>query len=63
MTGLVIKTCYDSDKNAENLRQYKIKFSVIVEQIPAFALSLDIVREVKFCPEILNKLRDNVLSY
>ena len=50
-------------KNAENLRQYKIKFSVIVEQIPAFALSLDIVREVKFCSEILNKLRDNVLSY
>ena len=33
--------------NAKNLRQYKIKFSVILEQILAFALSLNIVREVK----------------
>ena len=33
-------------KNAEKLRQYKIRFSVVVEQILAFALWLNIVREV-----------------
>ena len=33
--------------NAENLRQYKIRFSLIGEQILAFASHLNIVREVK----------------
>ena len=33
--------------NAENLRQYKIRFSLIAEQILAFASSPNMVREVK----------------
>ena len=33
--------------NAENLRQHKIRFSLIVEQILAFALGTSMVREVK----------------
>ena len=42
--------------NAKNLRQYKIKFSVILEQILAFALSLNIVREVKNLSENFKKI-------
>ena len=34
-------------KNAENLRQYKIRFSLIAEQILAFASKHNMVREVK----------------
>ena len=34
-------------KNAENLQQYKSTFSLIVEQILAFDLSTNLVREVK----------------
>ena len=34
-------------ENAENLRQYKIRFSLIVEQMLAFASSSIVVREVK----------------
>ena len=33
--------------NAENLRQHKIRFYLIVEQILAFALSPNMVRQVK----------------
>ena len=33
--------------NAENLRQYKIRFSLIAEQILVFASHPNIVREVK----------------
>ena len=33
--------------NAEQLRQYKSRFPVIVEQILAFASSTNLVREVK----------------
>ena len=33
--------------NAENLRQYKSKFFLIVEQILAFAWSTNFIREVK----------------
>ena len=33
--------------NAENLRQYESRFSLIVEQILAFASSTNMVREVK----------------
>ena len=33
--------------NAENLRQYESRFSLIVEQILAFASSTNLVREVK----------------
>ena len=33
-------------KNAENLRQYKSKFSLAVEQMVAFASSTNLVREV-----------------
>ena len=37
-------------ENTENLRQYKIKFCLIVEQIRAFASSPNMVREVKNLP-------------
>ena len=33
--------------NAENLRQYKIRFSLIAKQILAFASHPNMVREVK----------------
>ena len=33
--------------NAENARQYKIRFSLIVEQILAFPLSDNFIRKVK----------------
>ena len=33
--------------NAENLRQYKIRFSLIVEQILAFTSGPNMVRELK----------------
>ena len=33
--------------NAENLREYKTRFFLIAEQLLAFALHLNIVREVK----------------
>ena len=36
--------------NAENLRQYKIIFSLIVEQILSFASSANMVNEVKNLP-------------
>ena len=34
-------------RNAENLRQYKSRISLIVEQILAFASSTNLVRQVK----------------
>ena len=38
--------------NAENMRQYKSRFSFIVEQILAFTLSTNLVRKVKnFVPK------------
>ena len=57
----------DSITNAEKLRQYKSKFSLVVWQILAFAWSPNIVREVKNlssnfkqiawqCSELLNAL-------
>ena len=33
--------------NADKLRQYKIRFSLIVEQILVFASSINLVRDVK----------------
>ena len=36
--------------NAENLQQYKIRFSLIVEQILAFPSSSCLVRKVKSLP-------------
>ena len=50
--------------NAENLWQYKIWFSLIVELIPPFNSSPNMVREVKkICFQIPNKLRHNVFRY
>ena len=34
-------------RNAENLREYKIRFSLIVEEILAFASGPNMVRELK----------------
>ena len=38
---------YNSDNKAENLRQNKIRISLIVEQILAFTLSPNMVREIQ----------------
>ena len=38
---------YDNDKNAENLRHYKSRFSLIVDQIVVFFSSNNLVRKVK----------------
>ena len=48
-TDLVIKVCQimTTKTNVENLRQYKSRFSLIEEQILAFASSIILVREVK----------------
>ena len=43
--------------NAENLRQYQIRFSLIAEQILAFASHRNIVREVKIYLQISSNLR------
>ena len=43
--------------NAENL-QYKIRISLIAEQILAFASYPNIFRELKICHQISSKLRD-----
>ena len=49
--------------NTKNLRQYSIRFSLNVEQTLAFALSPNVVREVRNVPQNLNKLLDDVLGY
>ena len=42
--------------NAENLRQYKIRFSLIAEQILPFASHPNIAREVKTLPPIFKQI-------
>ena len=49
--------------NAENFRQYKSRFSLIVEQILAFTLSTNLDKEVKISLEISNELHNNALRY
>ena len=49
-----------STTNAENLKQYKSKFSLTIEQILAFASSINFVREVKNSPP---NLYNDVLHY
>ena len=50
--------------NTENFRQYKIRFSLIAEQILAFASHLNMVRELKkIVSKLQAKLRNNVLRY
>ena len=44
---------HDNNNNAKNLREYRSRFSTIVAQILAFALSTNLVREVL---QISNKL-------
>ena len=41
---------YDSGNKCRNLRQLKIRFSLIAEQIVAFALHPKIVREIETLP-------------
>ena len=38
---------YDSKNKSRNLKQYKSRFSLIVEQMQTFALSINLVMEVK----------------
>ena len=49
--------------NAENVRQYKIGFSLVVEQILAFTSSNNVVRGVKGLVPNFKKLRDNVFRH
>ena len=48
---------------AEKLRQYKIRFSLIAEQILAFVSYPNMIREVKNLPPNFKKMRDNILRY
>ena len=48
--------------HAENLRQDKIRFSLIAEQILAFA-SHPNIEKYKVCLQSSGKLRDDVLRY
>ena len=47
--------------NAESFRQYRIRFSLIVEQILAFTSSPNMVREVKNLYPNLKLLLDHLL--
>ena len=49
--------------NAENLQQYKSRFSLIVEQILAFISSTNLAREIKNLSPISNELHNDVLHY
>ena len=42
--------------NAENLRQYKDRFPLIVEQILAFPLSTNLVRKAKNLPPSFKRI-------
>ena len=46
--------------SAENLRQYKIRFPLIAEQILTFISHPNMVRQVKVCLQISTKLHDGV---
>ena len=46
--------------NVKTLRQYKSRFSLIVEQILAFTWSNNFVREVKICLQISHELHNDV---
>ena len=48
--------------NAEQLRQYKSRFPVIVEQILAFASSTNL-EKLRVCLQMSNDLYDDVLRY
>ena len=48
---------------AENLQQYKSRFSLIVEQKLIFAWSANLVREGNICLQISNKLYYDILRY
>ena len=49
--------------NAENLRQYKIRFSLIVEKMLAFASSPNMIRQVKTLSLNFEKFRGDILCY
>ena len=48
-TDLVIRICQfiSATTNSENLQQYKLRFSLITEQVLAFTLHPNIVSDVK----------------
>ena len=48
---------------AENLQQFKIRFSLILEQILAFVQALTWLEKEKISLKISNRLRDDILSY
>ena len=51
--GLVIKICYKNMTttiNAENLRQYKSRVFLVIEQILVFALNTNLIMEVENLP-------------
>ena len=50
-------------ENTETLRQYESRFSLIIKKLLTFALSINLVREVKISLQVSSKLSDDVLSY
>ena len=49
--------------NAENLRQYKSSFSLIVEQILALLRALTLIGKFRNCLQISNELHNDVIHY
>ena len=58
-TDLVIKICQimTATTSGKNLRQYKSKFPLAVEQILVFASNTNMVREVKNLPSNFKKIK------
>ena len=50
-------------ENTETLRQYESRFSLIIKKLLTFALSINLVREVKISLQVSSKLSEDVLSY
>ena len=49
--------------NAENFRQNKMRFYLIVEQTFAFDSSTNLSEKLKMCTQISNELHDGALCY
>ena len=49
--------------NSENLRQYKSKFSLILEQILTFPSSTNFLEKLRLCLQTSNKLHNDALRY
>ena len=49
--------------NAENLLQYRSKFSLIVEQMLTLLRALTLLEKLRICLQMSNELHNDVLHY